>query len=62
MISLRVLSTVAAIALVLPMAVPTASFAQTNLPGKPERPPVRRISAAAGVVRRAWAVAAVHRA
>src|SRR6266852_663212 len=32
MISLRVLSTVAAIALVLPMAVPTASFAQ-NPPG-----------------------------
>jgi hypothetical protein len=34
MISPRVLSTVAAIALVLPMAVPTASFAQNQPPGK----------------------------
>src|SRR5450755_4781363 len=34
MISLRVLSTVAAIALILPMAVPTASFAQNQPPGK----------------------------
>ncbi len=34
MISLRVLSTVAAIALVLPMAVPTASFAQNQPPGR----------------------------
>jgi hypothetical protein len=34
MISLKVLSTVAAIALVLPMAVPTASFAQNQPPGK----------------------------
>src|SRR5450755_1654081 len=33
-ISLRVLSTVAAIALILPMAVPTASFAQNQPPGK----------------------------